>query len=194
PQDSGLRLGTNVDDMLKHIGIDNLEHDFIREEQDDNLSLTLSYSKMSKDVEEVVIVKTEGAWAGKKYRIIRSDGGFDTGFVPLKSKFTEFLPLLTNVNNTFYLRVYDEQQNEIKTAVQEIVITQGQFNIAGQPLPQDICIEVDDKENNATKLEVIFAKNAVLPQKKTLYREISKTIKQGSDDRIVINILEGDRF
>jgi len=78
--------------------------------------------------------------------------------------------------------------------MQEISIVQGQYNISGQPLPRDICIEVDDKENNTTKLELVFEKNSVLPLKKTLYREISKTISKGSEEKIIINILEGDRY
>ena len=187
----GVALGDSVEDMLNQLS--GIEAEDAALETFPDISLTVSYSQMSKDTEEVMIIKANGNWEGKTYRIIRSDGGFDTGFVPVKSKFTEFLPLINNVNNIFYLRLYDEDQDEIKAALQEITITQGQFNIAGQPIPQDICIEVDDKENHTTKLEVIFEKNAVLPQKKTLYREISKTIKQGSEDSIIINILEGDR-
>ena len=60
-------------------------------------------------------------------------------------------------------------------------------------MPHDITIEVDDLENKTTRLEAIFERNSLLPQKRTLYREISKTIKKGSKDSIIINILEGDR-
>lgn len=192
PKGNKLALGNSVDDLLNSLGAGDELDEF--EEEEAPVQLKVSYSKMSKDVEEVLIIKALGELERKTYRIIRSDGGFDTGFVPLKSKFTEFLPLLPNINNTFFLRVYDTDQNEIRSAMEEIVITHGQYNISGQPLPQDICIEVDDKDNQTTKLELIFEKNSILPQKKTLYREISKTIKQGSTDSIIINILEGDRF
>lgn len=191
PSSNAVELGENVDDLLTSLKISS--NDFLESELPDT-ALTLSYSKTSKDIEEVLIVKSMGEWDEKWYRIVRSDGGFDTGLVPLKSKFTEFLPLLNNINNTFYLRVFDQQQNELLSLKETIEITQGQFNIAGQPIPQDICIEVDDKENKTTKLEVIFEKNAILPQKRTIYREISKTIKKGTDDSIIINILEGDRY
>ncbi|RQO31356.1 hypothetical protein DBR32_05170 [Taibaiella sp. KBW10] len=195
PKGTKLALGNNVDDLLNSLGRVEEEEDFDLDAVEMTpVQLKVSYSKMSKDVEEVLIIKAEGDLDRKTYRIIRSDGGFDTGFVPLKSKFTEFLPLLPNINNTFFLRVYDADQNEIRAAMEELSITHGQYNISGQPLPQDICIEVDDKDNHTTKLELIFEKNSILPQKKTLYREISKTIKQGSDDSIIINILEGDRF
>lgn len=158
------------------------------------LSPDIVYNKMSKEEEEVLLVKITGEYEGYTYRISRADGGFDTGIIPVKSKFTEFLPLLPNILNTFRLRFFDPNGLEVHSLFQEILINQGQYNISGQPLPKDICVEVDDKENNTTRLEVIFEKNSILPLTKTLYREISKTISKGSKDSIIINILEGDRF
>lgn len=191
PKDnSSLRFGDNIDNLLNDISFDEAEYHVPASD----ISLSFAYSKMSKEAEEVLLIKVNGNFTNYSYRIIRTDGGFDTGFVPLKSKFTEFLPLLPNVNNSFHCSVYDEQKNELSHLREEINITQGQYSIAGQPLPKDICIEVDDKENNTTKLELVFEKNSLLPLKKTLYREISKTIKKGSDDKIILNILEGDRF
>ena len=69
----------------------------------------------------------------------------------------------------------------------------GKYTVDGQPLPHDITIEVDDVENKTTRLEVIFERNSLLPQKRTLYRSISKTIKKGSKDSVIINIMEGDK-
>lgn len=160
------------------------------------IRVDIVYSKMSKEDEEVLLIKLDGEYdeLNLNYRIVRSDGGFDTGFVKAKPKYTEFLPLLQGVTNNFTLKFYDLEFNEIAHLGKDISITQGQFSISGQPLPKDICIEVDDKENQTTRLEVIFSKNSILPLRKTLYREISKTIKQGSSDSIVINILEGDQF
>lgn len=151
-----------------------------------------AYNKMSKEAEEVVLIKTEGEGENYTYRITREDGGFDTGILRLRSKFTEFLSLLPGVTNHFRLHIFNEAGTEIKS--EAIAITHGQYSIAGQPLPKDICIEVDDAENRTTKLEVIFERNSILPLKKTLYREISKTIKKDSDDSIIISILEGDKF
>ncbi len=185
-----------VDKPTEHADIDALLEGIAggTETELPDIQLLLSFSKMSKEPEEVLLVKVNGNYFDHSYRIVRGDGGFDTGFVPLKAKFTEFLPLLPNVANPFRLAVYDSQNRELSTLAQELVITQGQYNIAGQPLPKDICIEVDDRENHTTRLELIFEKNSVLPLKKTLYREVSKTIKKGSDDKIIINILEGDRY
>jgi molecular chaperone DnaK len=156
-------------------------------------SINTSYNKSSRDTEEVLMIFSEGAYEDKFYRIIRSDGGFDTGYMPLKAKKTEFLPLVPGVINNFNILVYNHKQEEIKGLGELITISQGKFSIDGQPLPHDISIEVDDVENQTTKLEAIFERNSLLPQKRTLYREISKTIKKGSKDTIIINILEGDK-
>ena len=157
-------------------------------------AVKLSYPRNSKEAEEMVLAVVEDAPAEAFYRITREDGGFDTGLRPLKAKFTETLTLLPQSLNRFSLRLFDSQQNEISASIEPIEISQGLYGVDGQPLPHDICLEVDDKENNTTRLEVIFEKNSILPLKKTIYREVSKTIYRDSDDTLIVNILEGDRF
>jgi molecular chaperone DnaK len=158
-----------------------------------NIELDISYNRSSRDKEEVLLIACSGQYENSFYRITRADGGFDTGFINLKAKKTEFLPLLASTTNLFSLNIYDDNKNVIKSLSKEISIAQGIYNIDGQPLPHDISIEIDDVENKTTKLEVIFERNSLLPQKRTLYREISKTITKGSKDSIIISILEGDR-
>lgn len=158
-----------------------------------NLKIELSCNATSRDKEEVLLLFCEGEYDNKYYRIIRSDGGFDTGFVALKAKKTEFLALVPSVNNLFNLHVYDHNYEELPAFARQFTIAQGKYTIDGQPLPHDISIEVDDVENESTRLEVVFERNSLLPQKRTVYREISKTIKKGSGDAIVINIMEGDK-
>ncbi|MEY2828711.1 MAG: hypothetical protein RIQ33_569 [Bacteroidota bacterium] len=152
-----------------------------------------SYNKTTNDIEEVLIVKIEGNYENLFYRITRNDGGFDSGLVKANSKFTEFLILQAKVANQFTLKIFDEKNNEIVPLQQQIEITNGLFSIDGQPLPKDICIEIDDAENHTTKLQAVFERNSILPQKKNVYKEISRTITKGSSEAIVINILEGDR-
>ena len=157
-----------------------------------DIDVEVTYNRSSKDLEEVLLIKIKGNFEKKFFRIRRADGGFDTGMINLREKVIEFLPLLPSVNNSFNLQLFNEDNKELKKFSQNINIAQGIFNIDGQPLPHDICIEIDDVENKTTKLEVIFARNSLLPQKRTLYREISKTIRKGSEDTVVINILEGE--
>ena len=56
-----------------------------------DLSINTSYNKSSRDKEEVLLLFCEGDYENKFFRIIRTDGGFDTGFIPLKAKKTEEL-------------------------------------------------------------------------------------------------------
>jgi molecular chaperone DnaK len=104
------------------------------------------------------------------------------------------LPLLPNVNNIFRLIVSDSAGNNVSAGIPQIEINHGKFNIEGQPLPSDICIEVDDPVNKTTKLEVIFEKNNILPLRKTIVREAGKIVRKDSQESIVINVLEGARY
>lgn len=158
------------------------------------LNVKMAYQKTSRDSEEFFAAAISGNYEGLFYRITRTDGGFDTGLKALKDRVSEMLRLIPNTNNSFQFKVFDSQNNPISLDIPTIEILQGKFSVFGQPLPNDICIEVDDFENNTTKLEVIFQKNSILPLKKTIVREITKTIPRNSDNKVIINILEGSRF
>lgn len=153
-----------------------------------------AYQKTTQDSEEFFVALVTGETANLQYRIVREDGGFDSGLKRLTAKINEVLPLINNITNRFFLKIIDENGTIIATETPIIEITQGKFNIYGQPLPNDICIEIDDLEENTTKLELIFEKNAILPLKRTFVKTISKTIVKNSEDSLIINVLEGDRY
>jgi molecular chaperone DnaK len=78
------------------------------------------------------------------------------------------LPLVDGAFNFFSLVVYDSQNNIIETDIEPIGINSG-FGISGQPIPEDICLEVDDYDNpGKTRLQLIFQKNTILPTFKKL--------------------------
>lgn len=157
---------------------------------DTELIVDLIYEKNTKDLEELIAVAINKNINGY-YRITRKDGGFDTGLVALENGINIFVDLLQGQVNTFSLKIFDNNQTIIYTN-DTIHINQGKYNIQGQLLPNDICLEIDDVQYNVTRLESIFNKNTVLPLKKTLYKSASKTILLGSDDKLQINIVEGD--
>ncbi|HEX3009424.1 MAG TPA: hypothetical protein VHO90_17595, partial [Bacteroidales bacterium] len=159
-----------------------------------DIKVRMAYQKTSHDTEEYFVAEIDGKWEGLSYRIVREDGGYDSGIKSVNKRISEMLPLSRNTFNGFTLKILDAGNNNLDLDIPAIGILQGKFNISGQPLPNDICIEVDDLENNTTRLEVIFEKNAILPIKKTISREISKTLQKGSDDSVIINIVEGDRY
>jgi molecular chaperone DnaK len=156
------------------------------------ISLQISYNKTTKDTEEYITANVHNFVDGLQFRITRSDGGFDTGIKPLKSKIGEFVTLRNNGLNEFKIKIFDAQMNEVPFISEPIEITHGLFNLFGQPLPEDISIEVDDVDSNTTKCQLVFERNSILPLVKTLYREVSRTIKKGSEDKIIINLLEGN--
>lgn len=153
-----------------------------------NIDVKWIYEASTKDKEELITAVIASDFEGF-YRIIRQDGGFDSTMKNFKNRFSEFVPLLTKTSNVFRVNIYDKSEKLILNK-KDINIANGFYNISGQPLPNDISIELDD-EDGKSYLEQIFKKNQILPLKKTIYKTSSKTIKNNSDDKLIINIVEG---
>ncbi|MGC9375266.1 MAG: Hsp70 family protein [Bacteroidales bacterium] len=162
------------------------------EKKNTSISIKASYNKASKEKDELFAARIKGNPEGLFYKIVRQDGGYDSGLKKLSERINEDLPLVENTYNFFTLTVYDGENNVIETDIETIGINSG-FGISGQPLPEDICLEVDDYDNpGQTRLALIFQRNSVLPTKRTLTFPINKTIIKGNDtDKIWINVYEG---
>ena len=156
------------------------------------ISIKASYNKASKETDEFFAARIKGNTEGLFYKIVRQDGGFDSGLKKLSEIINEDLPLVENTYNFFTLTVYDSQNNVVETNIEPIGINSG-FGISGQPLPEDICLEVDDYDNpGQTRLALIFERNSVLPTKRTYTFPINKPILKGNEsDRLWINVYEG---
>lgn len=159
------------------------------------ISIRTSYNKASKEKEELFSARITGSTEGLSYRITRQDGGFDSGIKKLSERISEDLPLVDGAFNFFSLVVYDIQNNIIETNIEPIGINSG-FGISGQPIPEDICLEVDDYDNpGETRLVLIFQKNSVLPLRKQITFPLNKgLIKGNSDDFLIINVVEGSHL
>ena len=153
------------------------------------LNIKLSFEAYSNDHEELIAFKTETPFTGF-YRVTRNDGGFDSGQLAFTQTASEFVSLLPKTRNDFKLRIFNAAQGLVYES-SEIAISQGLYSVSGQLLPQDICIELDNNKEHNTYLEVIFKRNSILPLSKTLYRTFSKSIIKGSDDKVIINVVEG---
>ncbi len=153
----------------------------------DQADVKLIYEINTQDEEELLVGMVED-FEGY-FRITRKDGGFDTGLMAFRNKFSEFIKVLPKQANTFTLTVFDHQQKPVFEK-RNISINHGIYNISGQPLPNDICLEVDDAFGG-TFLEKIFKKNDILPLSKTIYKTTSKNFNREADDKLIINILEG---
>jgi molecular chaperone DnaK len=155
------------------------------------IEVKMAYQKTSQERHEYFTAAITGKLDGLRYRIIREDLGFDSGLKELAARIEEDLPLVTNTFNYFRLTIYDAFGNIVLNELPEIGIAHGKFSVAGQPLPNDICLEVDDLENNTTKLEPVFHKNEVLPLRRTLIKTLTRSLRMGSDDEVLIQLLEG---
>jgi molecular chaperone DnaK len=159
------------------------------------ISIKQYVNPASKEKEELYSAKITGNIEGLFYKIVRQDGGFDSGLKKLGNRINEDLPLVDGAYNFFSLTIYDNQNNIIETDAEPIGINSG-FGISGQPIQEDICLEVDDYDNPGhTRLLLIFQKNTVLPIKRTLTFPLNKTIIKGSEDEIIrVNVLEGSHL
>ncbi|MBK7440159.1 MAG: Hsp70 family protein [Chitinophagales bacterium] len=161
-----------------------------------SISIKASYNKASKEKEELFAARLTGDLTGLSYRIQRQDGGYDSGIKKLSNRINEDLPLVDGAYNFFTLTVYDEQNNLIETDIEPIGINSG-FGISGQPIPEDICLEVDDYDNpGKTRLKLVFQKNSILPLRSHgISFPLNKGIIKGNDlDFIYINVLEGSHL
>ena len=147
----------------------------------------------TRDTETQFSAKVEGEFTGLSYRIVRADGGYDSGTKLLTGRIFEDLPLEQDAFNMFEFRTTDAAGNQIPNNLAEIQVAHGKYSVAGQTLPQDICIEVDSAdEPGCTVLECIFARNSLLPAKKKRPSSVSRTLIRGSaGDAIRIIVREG---
>jgi molecular chaperone DnaK len=161
-----------------------------------SVSIKASYNKASKEKEELFAARITGDVTGLSYRILRQDGGYDSGLKKLSDRINEDLPLVDGAYNFFTLAVYDEQNNVVETDIEPIGINSG-FGISGQPIPEDICLEVDDYNHpGKTRLTLVFQKNSILPlRSQGISFPLNKgMIKGNDDDFIYINVLEGSHL
>jgi len=163
------------------------ENDTIKE---DSIDFKLFYEQNTRDLEELITGKITSDKVSS-FRIMRKDGGYDSGVKNLDDgSFSEFVPLLEGRLNTFKIQLLNSALDVVKV-ITSVAINQGSYNVQGQPLPNDICMEVDDLDASATRLEKVFAKGSILPLKKKIYKTASKTILQKSSSNLIINIIEG---
>jgi molecular chaperone DnaK len=155
----------------------------------ESLKIQLVYESSTRDEEELIIFKSETDFVGF-YEIIRLNDSKSLGIQSFKNEAEVFAPVISSELNQFRLIIYNKQK--LKVSTHEISISQGLYSVSGQPLPADICLELDSGEED-TFLEPVFLKNNLLPLKKTIYKTLSKTVVAGSEDAVFINVLEGRR-
>lgn len=151
----------------------------------------VSYNRNSQEAAEIFQARFEGDLKDLFYRITRDDGAYDSGLKKLSSRIVEDLPLREGEFNSFTLKVLDSKNNLIDIGFDSIQITQGKYSVAGQLLPEDLCLVLDDVVKRDTKLEPLFSKNSIIPAKTKKTQLVGKTIIKDSNDEIRIMVVEG---
>jgi molecular chaperone DnaK len=156
------------------------------------LKIKVSYNRASQEREEMFSAKVDGEFNGMFYRITREDGGYDSGLKKLTARIVEDLPLQEDAFNHFTFKILDSANNLVAIDFDSIQIAQGKYSVAGQMLPEDLNVVLDDSFGPwDTKLWRLFARNSILPAKAKKTVDVSKTIIHGSDDEIRIIVVEG---
>ncbi|MGF6871442.1 Hsp70 family protein [Paraburkholderia sp. MM5477-R1] len=155
------------------------------------VKIRVSYNKTSQEIEEPFTAKVEGDTAGMHYRIVSDDGSFDSGLKQLGARVLEDLPLREGAYNLFTFKIFDAQGAPVPVDVDTIQIAQGRYSVAGQMLPEDICLVIDDVSAKDTRLVSLFNKNVVLPSQTKRTQEMGRTIVRGSADELRITVVEG---
>lgn len=155
------------------------------------LRVRMAYNKTSQETEEPFTAKLEGVVDGMQYRIVSDDGSYDSGLKKLTGRVSEDLPLRAGAYNLFTFKVFDAKGTQLPLDSDVIQIAQGRYSVAGQMLPEDICLVLDDTAAQDTKLRPLFNKNVVLPSQTKLTQEVGRTIVKGSNDEIRILVVEG---
>ncbi len=160
------------------------------DDADKTIGCKFFYEQNTRDTEELITAKVNSEVA-HSFRIMRMDGGYDSGVKQITDhSFSEFVPLLEGRLNQFKIQILNSDLDVLKS-IDSVAINQGSYNVQGQPLPNDICMEVDDLDASTTRLEKVFSKGSILPLKKKIYKTASKTILKQSNSNLIINIIEG---
>lgn len=157
----------------------------------DSLRFRVVYDRASQDSEVLFAARVEGDVSGLFYNITRNDGGFDSGLKALTARISEDLPLQSDAYNFFFVKVFDDHNNPVRTNLETIQIAQGKYSVVGQPIPEDLSLVVDDIPNSDNRLEAIFHRNTILPATCKRTKEVSKSLIHGTEDRIRIMVVEG---
>ncbi len=149
------------------------------------------FQKSSRENVEPFFAKITGEIDGLYYRITRGDGGFDSGLRELKERISEELTLVNDDYNVFTFSIFDGQNNKIETNFSDFGIAHNIVSISGQPLPEDICLELDNSDSSY--LDQVFRKGTSLPSRQVRTVTATRTVTKGTlDEALYINVVQGD--
>lgn len=157
------------------------------------IKVKATFVSNTQDIEELFAAKVDGDIDGLTYRIHSTNGTFDSGIKPLSKRINEELPLRASEYNIFEFSIFDKTGNKLEHPHEQIQIAQGRYSVAGQVLPEEICLVKDDLNLNDTVLEKIFERNCIIPARSKRTVEVAQTVVKGASELpLKIMVVEGD--
>ena len=150
------------------------------------------YQKATREAEEMFNAKVSGQWQGCFFRIRRQDGGFDSGIKELRERISEDLPLVADSYNIFRFEVLDATHEHVPCDFDSIQIAHGKYSVAGQLLPEDICLQIDFTDTGEARLDLLAQRNTLLPARSKKTYTVNRTILKGAgEDALHLIVKEG---
>ena len=151
------------------------------------------YQKATREAEEMFNAKVSGQWQGCFYHIRRQDGGFDSGIKELRERISEDLPLVADSYNIFRFEVLGATHERVLCDFESIRIAHGKYSVAGQLLPEDICLQIDDGDTGEARLDLLAQRNTLLPARSKKTYTVNRTVLKGAaDDVLHLIVKEGN--
>lgn len=151
------------------------------------------YQKATREAEEMFNARVSGQWQGCSYRIRRQDGGFDSGIKAMRERISEDLPLVGDSYNIFRFEVLDETNRRVECDFDVIQIAHGKYSVAGQLLPEDLCLQTDDPDTGEARLELLAQRNTLLPGRSKKTFTVNRTVLKGAaEDVLHLIVKEGN--
>jgi len=149
------------------------------------LSVRAVYQKATREAEEMFNAKVSGQWQECFYRIRRQDGGFDSGIKELRERISEDLPLVADSYNIFRFEALGPTHERVLCDFESIQIAHGKYSVAGQLLPEDICLQIDDGDTGEARLDLLAQRNTLLPGTSKKPYTLNRTVLKGAADDVL---------
>lgn len=161
-------------------------------------NIILNHSTMTSETEEPVTGTIDGLDRHAQFYVqIQSvRGTFSGPKTKIKAgKFYYPVTIEPNMQNDFWIYIFDQDGNKVKTSTDSFTITHG-LTVSGAPIPHSICVVAATKDHtNKTHdiCDVIFEKGSTLPLKDERYEyKTAKVLKKGEDSSLGIRLVEGE--
>lgn len=162
--------------------------------------IELNYESLTQSDEELVTGRVEGLDEKDYFIQIQSkDNTYNTGKIKIENNtFMANVIIRSNMANSFWVYLFDDEGNTLETDVDEFSIMHG-LSVQGAPIPYSIGVGITKKDfaTNTSKhvMDWFFQKDSILPLEKTQTYKTIRTIDEGEEENsLPITVYEGENL